>query len=90
MTSPYLARPLRSETEAREEMDRDDGRSGGWPETDIAIGHLQCALQEIEAVARELVAAHRRLPIGDGMDDEIKGLADLASDITGKMERLRR
>ena len=95
-TTPYLNVIPRTEAQAMTELEdrnrelRDAARSGGWPQTDRVIFHLQHALPHAEALVVELCHADGWLPIGDGMADELKDAAGVILGIRATIKRLER
>ena len=79
-----------TELEERDRELRDAARSGGWPQNDRVIGHLQRALQHADALVTELSDADGWLPTADGMADELKDAAGVILGIRATIKRLER
>lgn len=91
MTSGYLHLPIRSEAQALRDQDRrDSARSGGRPNPDRewAHYHLNAAAVHLRLAMADLEEATKRLPIGEGMEDQISAVKDAESDVQTKIERL--
>lgn len=52
--------------------------------------HVGEAINAFGIAAHHLSEATGWRPIGDGFDDELKGIADLLSDLRGKVRRMNR
>jgi hypothetical protein len=84
MPSPYLARPIRTYEAAMREVDR------GYLPDSPAIAELGKAIIAASQVVAHLCEAERHLPVGDGMNDQLRGMSDIVSDIRGRIYRLER
>jgi len=91
-TSPYLRQPLRSEAKVLAE--RDETRSGStevahrrWD--DFAIERLTWAIECLDNAQGWLTSAEEFMEIGGPLEDERRGIADLISNLRGKIEELR-
>ena len=79
-----------TELEQRDRELRDAARSGGWPQTDRVIGHLQCALQHAEGLVADVCKADDWLAPADRMSDELKDMAGVILGIRATIKRLER
>lgn len=74
------------------DIDTDDARAearqGGWPQRDRKIAALQRCMSTALILEGDLMRAEQEMEVGNTFDDERNGLADIMSNLTGRIKEL--